>query len=135
MNGINKAILIGRCGKDPETRALSNGDSVTNLSLATSESWKDKSGNKQEKTTWHNVTFFGKLATIVADYVKKGSLIYVEGRVQTDKWTDKDGNDRYTTKIIAREMQILSSKGDNAKSDSVESQSPANDFDDSDIPF
>lgn len=112
MSSVNKAILVGRMGKDPETRYLPNGDAVTNITLATSETWKDKNGEKQEKTEWHRVTFYRKLAEIAGEYLKKGSMIYVEGRIETKKWQDKDGQDRYTTEIIANEMRMLSGKQD-----------------------
>lgn len=107
---VNKVILIGRLGKDPETRYMPNGDAVTNATLATSETWKDKSGAKQEKTEWHNLVFYRRLAEVVGEYVKKGSMIYVEGKLQTRKWTDKEGKDRYTTDIIVNEMTMLGSK-------------------------
>jgi single-strand DNA-binding protein len=104
---VNKATLIGHLGKDPEVRYLPSGEAVANVTLATSETWKDKSGEKQEKTEWHNVVFFKRLAEIVGEYLKKGSLIYVEGRITTEKWQDKEGKDRYTTKIVASEMKML----------------------------
>ena len=110
MASINKVILIGNLGKDPETRYLPNGDAVTNITLATTESWKDKSGEKQEKTEWHRVTFYRKLAEIAGEYLKKGRPVYVEGRLETRKWTDKAGVDRYTTEIIASDMKMLGSK-------------------------
>lgn len=110
--GINKVILIGNLGNDPETRYTSGGAAVANVSLATSESWKDReSGEQQERTEWHRIVFFGRLAEIVSEYLRKGSQIYVEGRLQTRKWQDKDGNDRYTTEIVANEMQMLGSRG------------------------
>lgn len=109
--GVNKVILIGVCGKDPETRYLPSGGAVTNISIATSEQWKDMAtGEKQERTEWHNITFFKRLAEIAGQYLSKGAKVYIEGKLQTDKWTDKNGQDRYTTKIIANEMEILSSK-------------------------
>ena len=142
--GVNKVILIGNLGKDPEVRFLPSGSAVCNFSVATSESWKDKqTGQKQEKTEWHNISMFGKLAEIAGEYLRKGSKVYIEGSIQTRKWQDKDGNDRYTTDIKARDMQMLDSKGDRPQStDSGQSQSgtaqggngPAPDFDD-DIPF
>ncbi|CAG0939957.1 partial Single-stranded DNA-binding protein, partial [Gallionellaceae bacterium] len=106
---VNKVILVGRLGKDPETRYMTNGEAVTNVTLATSENWKDKSGEKQEKTEWHNLVFYRRLAEVAGEYLKKGSMIYVEGKLQTRKWQDKEGKDRYTTEIIANEMQMLSS--------------------------
>jgi single-strand DNA-binding protein len=111
MASVNKVILVGNLGRDPETRYMPDGGAVTNVSIATTESWKDKtSGEKQEKTEWHRVAFFGKLAEIAGEYLKKGSQIYVEGRLQTRKWQDKDGADRYTTEIIADRMQMLGSR-------------------------
>jgi single-strand DNA-binding protein len=107
---VNKVILIGRLGKDPETRYMPNGEAVTNATLATSETWKDKSGAKQEKTEWHNLVFYRRLAEVAGEYLKKGSMIYVEGRLQTRKWQDKEGKDRYTTEIIANEMTMLGGK-------------------------
>ena len=107
---VNKVILVGRLGKDPETRYMTNGEAVTNVTLATSENWKDKGGEKQEKTEWHNLTFYRRLAEVAGEYLKKGSMIYVEGKIQTRKWQDKEGKDRYTTDIIVNEMQMLSSK-------------------------
>ncbi len=107
---VNKVILVGRLGKDPETRYMPNGEAVTNCTLATSENWKDKAGEKQEKTEWHNLTFYRRLAEIAGEYLKKGSMIYVEGKLATRKWQDKEGKDRYTTDIIVNEMQMLSSK-------------------------
>lgn len=107
---VNKVILIGRLGKDPETRFMPNGEAVTNATLATSETWKDKAGVKQEKTEWHNLTFYRRLAEVVGEYVKKGSMIYVEGKLQTRKWQDKEGKDRYTTEVICHEMTMLGSK-------------------------
>lgn len=110
MASVNKVILIGNLGRDPETRYMSNGDAVTNIALATTEVWKDKSGEKQEKTEWHRVTFYRKLAEIAGEYLKKGRSVYVEGRLETRKWTDKNGVDRYTTEIIATDMKMLGSR-------------------------
>ncbi|HEU0283212.1 MAG TPA: single-stranded DNA-binding protein [Gallionella sp.] len=107
---VNKVILIGRLGKDPETRYMTNGEAVTNATLATSENWKDKSGEKQEKTEWHNLVFYRRLAEIAGEYLKKGSQIYVEGKLQTRKWQTKEGQDRYTTEIIVNEMTMLGGK-------------------------
>ncbi len=108
MRGINKVTILGVTGADPEIRNMPNGNSVANLSVATSEQWKDKAtGQRQEKTEWHRIVFFGRLAEVVEKYVKKGNQIYIEGRLQTRKWTDKQGNDRYTTEIVAAEMQML----------------------------
>lgn len=110
--GINKAILIGHLGADPEIRYMPSGQAVANVSLATSESWKDKqSGEAQERTEWHRVCFFNRLAEIVGEYCRKGSKVYIEGRIQTRKWQDQNGVERYTTEIIASEMQMLDSKG------------------------
>ena len=123
--GVNKVILIGNLGDDPEVRYTSGGAAVANIRMATSESWKDKeSGEKQERTEWHKVVFFGRLAEIVAEYLKKGSQVYVEGSLRTNKWQDKSGNDRYTTEIIASEMQMLGSRGGggSARAGSGESQ-------------
>ena len=108
--GVNKVILIGNLGKDPETRSFANGGSVTNVTLATSDSWKDRDGNQQERTEWHNVVFHNKLGEIAAMYLRKGSKVYVEGAIRTRKWQDKEGKDRYTTEIHANEMQMLDSK-------------------------
>jgi len=113
MSSMNKAILIGRLGQDPEVRYMPNGDAAANVSIATSDRWKDKaSGEMKEATEWHRVSFFGRLAEIVGEYLKKGSLVYVEGQIRTRKWQDKDGNDRYTTEIRAGEMRMLGSKKD-----------------------
>lgn len=113
---VNKAILIGHLGKDPEVRYMPNGEAVANVTLATSETWKDKTGEKQEKTEWHNIVFFKRLAEIAGQYLKKGSLIYVEGRITTEKWQTKEGQDRYTTKIVANEMKMLGGKSSGASS-------------------
>ncbi|MBX3695354.1 MAG: single-stranded DNA-binding protein [Steroidobacteraceae bacterium] len=113
--GINKVILIGNLGQDPETRAMPSGSSVTNIRVATSESWKDKqSGEMKERTEWHSVAMFGRLAEIAGEYLKKGSQVYIEGALRTRKWQDKQGNDRYTTEIIANEMQMLGGRGGGA---------------------
>ena len=110
--GINKVILIGNLGNDPDVRYTSGGSPIANVSLATSESWRDKeTGDQQERTEWHRIVFFGRLAEIVSEYLRKGSKVYVEGRLQTRKWQDRDGNDRYTTEIVANEMQMLDSRG------------------------
>jgi len=117
---VNKVILVGRLGKDPETRYMPNGEAVTNATLATSENWKDKSGEKQEKTEWHNLTFYRRLAEVAGEFLKKGSMIYVEGKLATRKWQDKEGKDRYTTDIIVNEMQMLSSKSGSGNFDMVD---------------
>jgi len=110
--GVNKVILVGHLGADPEVRYMPNGGAVANVTVATTESWKDKSsGEQQEKTEWHRVVFFARLAEIVGEYLKKGSQMYVEGRLQTRKWQDKSGVDRYTTEIVASEMQMLGGRG------------------------
>ena len=141
MASVNKVILVGHLGRDPEVRYTSDNATIANVSIATSETWKDKSGEKQEKTEWHRVTFFGKLADVVGQYLVKGSQVYVEGRLQTRKWQDKDGQDRYTTEIIADRMQMLGGKGQ-ASQDASEpaAEKPAkapSKFDDleDDIPF
>lgn len=110
--GINKVILIGNLGADPETRYMPSGGAVTNIRLATSETWKDKqSGEQKERTEWHNVVFFNRLAEIAGEYLRKGSKVYVEGSLRTRKWQGQDGQDRYTTEIVANEMQMLDSRG------------------------
>ncbi|MDO8262842.1 MAG: single-stranded DNA-binding protein [Gallionella sp.] len=122
---VNKVILIGRLGKDPETRYMTNGEAVTNATLATSENWKDKSGEKQEKTEWHNLVFYRRLAEIAGEYLKKGSQIYVEGKLQTRKWQTKEGQDRYTTEIIVNEMTMLGGKSSGGGSFEVVENKPA----------
>lgn len=137
---LNKVMLIGNLGADPELRFMPNGNGVATVSIATTERYKDKEGNKQEKTEWHRVIFFNKLAEIVGEYVKRGSSIYVEGKLQTRKWQDKDGKDHYTTEIIASEMKMLGGKlGKEEKQGEPERKVTENnnypdDFDD-DIPF
>lgn len=111
MASVNKVILIGNLGADPETRFLPSGDAVANIRIATTENWKDKSGEKQEHTEWHRVSFFGKLAEIAGEYLKKGSPVYIEGRIRTRKWQDKEGQDRFSTEIVADRMQLLGSRG------------------------
>jgi single-strand DNA-binding protein len=149
--GINKVILIGNLGQDPEVKYMPNGGAVTNVTIATSESWKDKNtGEQKENTEWHRVVFFRRLAEIAGEYLKKGSKVYIEGKLQTRKWQDQQGNDRYTTEIIANEMQMLDSRGGgggagagagggnfNQSASSQPAAAPAGgmgDFDD-DIPF
>jgi single-strand DNA-binding protein len=122
---VNKVILIGRLGKDPETRYMPNGEAVTNATLATSENWKDKSGVKQEKTEWHNLVFYRRLAEVAGEYLKKGSMIYVEGKLQTRKWQDKEGKDRYTTDIIVNEMTMLGGKSTGGSFEVVDEQQSA----------
>jgi single-strand DNA-binding protein len=110
--GVNKVILIGNLGKDPEVKYLPSGSAVVNTTLATSEQWKDKeSGEKKERTEWHNIVFFGKVAEIAGEYLRKGSQVYVEGSLRTRKWQDKEGKDRYTTEIVVSDMQMLGSRG------------------------
>ena len=143
--GINKVILVGNLGADPETRYMPSGSAVTNLSIATSESWKDKqTGEQKERTEWHKVAMFNRLAEIAAEYLRKGSQVYIEGKLRTRKWQDRDGNDRWTTEIIADEMQMLGGRGGGggAPMSSGSSSAPPSgppdtgpdDFDD-DIPF
>jgi single-strand DNA-binding protein len=107
MASVNKVILLGNLGRDPETRYTTGGDAVCNLNIATSEQWKDKSGEKQEKTEWHRVVLFGRQAEIAGEYLKKGRSVYIEGRLQTRKYTDKDGAEKYSTEIVANEMKML----------------------------
>jgi single-strand DNA-binding protein len=111
--GINKVIIVGNVGGDPETRAMPSGSTVTNVTVATNESWKDKqTGEKKERTEWHRVVMFGRLGEIGAEYLRKGKQVYIEGSLRTNKWQDKSGNDRYTTEIVASEMQMLGGRGD-----------------------
>jgi len=110
MASVNKVILIGNLGRDPETRYTTGGDAVTNLNIATSEQWKDKGGEKQERTEWHRVVLFGRQAEIAGEYLKKGRSVYIEGRLQTRKYTDKDGVEKYSTEIVADRMQLLGSR-------------------------
>ncbi len=110
MASVNKVILVGNLGRDPETRYMPDGAAIANISVATTDTWKDKSGEKQERTEWHRIVFFGKLAEIAGEYLKKGSQVYVEGRLQTRKWQDKEGQDKYTTEIVADRMQMLGSR-------------------------
>jgi single-strand DNA-binding protein len=142
--GVNKVILIGNLGRDPEVRYSPNGGAIANITLATSESWKDKNtGEQVDKTEWHRVVFFRRLAEIAGEYLKKGSKVYIEGKLQTRKWQDKEGNDRYTTEVVANEMQMLDSRGGStsynqdetpAAQSTPQEPAPAGDFDD-DIPF
>ncbi len=151
--GINKVILVGNLGQDPETRYMPSGGAVTNFTLATNESWKDKqTGEQKERTEWHKVAMFNRLAEVAAEYLRKGSQVYVEGKLRTRKWQDRDGNDRYTTEVIADEMQMLGgrggsfdpggsgggsgggSEGSRGTSGGPPNPPPADDFDD-DIPF
>ncbi len=132
MASVNKVILVGNLGRDPEVRYMPDGAAITNISVATTDAWKDKNGEKQERTEWHRVAFFGKLAEIAGEYLKKGSQVYLEGRLQTRKWQDKEGQDRYTTEIVADRMQMLGSRsgmGGGAASDGGERSAPPQ-FDD-----
>jgi single-strand DNA-binding protein len=148
--GVNKVILIGNLGKDPEVRYMPNGTAVANITVATSETWKDKqTGEQKEKTEWHRVVFYRRLAEIAGEYLRKGSKVYIEGRLQTRKWQDQSGQDRYSTEVIADEMQMLDSRGSGFEAGSSPSPSkaaspapaaspdmPADDsFLDDDIPF
>ena len=142
MAGVNKVILIGNLGKDPEIRYTPQGAAVCNFSLATSRAWKDKDGNKKEETDWHNIVAFGKLAEICGEYLSKGRQVYIGGRIQTRSWDDKDGNKKYTTEIIADEMQMLGPKaaakgGEQGKAepaqDSGSGNAPPSDMED--VPF
>ncbi len=139
--GINKVILVGNLGADPETRYMPSGSAVTNIRVATSESWKDKqTGDQQERTEWHNVAMFNRLAEIAAEYLRKGSQVYIEGKLRTRKWQDKQGNDRYTTEIVANEMQMLGGRGGGAgapeprRQPAAVAETASDDLDD-DIPF
>ena len=158
MASVNKVILIGNLGRDPETRYTTGGDAVTNLNIATTDTWRDKSGEKQEKTEWHRVVLFGRQAEIAGEYLKKGRSVYIEGRLQTRKYTDKDGVEKYSTEIVGDRMQLLGSREGGGTADAEFSSSsggggrreggsasggkpggqgrsgPPNDFDD-DIPF
>lgn len=139
MASVNKVILLGNLGKDPEIKYMSNGEAVANIALATTEAWKDKNGEKKEKTDWHRIVFYRKLAEIVGEYCKKGKSIYVEGRLETRKWQDKSGQDRYTTEIIATDMKLLGSKPSDAHESrpANKQQSTGTGFDDmqDDLPF
>ena len=145
--GVNKVILVGNLGKDPEVRYMPNGNAIANITLATTESWKDKqSGEQQDKTEWHRVVMFRRLGEIAGEYLKKGSQVYIEGKLQTRKWQDNAGNDRYTTEIVASDMQMLGGRGGGGSADFSSNTAPAQsapapapasaggDFDD-DIPF
>ena len=152
MASVNKVILLGNLGRDPEVRYTPNGDAVANYSIATTETWKDKQGNRQEKTEWHNIVMYRRLAEIAGEYLKKGSSVYIEGRLQTRKWQDKQGNDRYTTEIRGDIMRMLGARGGDgaprqqstpvrqdqaARTTPRQPQQPAPDYDsfDNDIPF
>ena len=149
--GVNKVILVGTLGKDPETRYMPSGSAVTNMRIATNEQWKDKqTGEQQERTEWHSIAMFGRLAEIAAEYLRKGQQVYIEGKLRTRKWQDKEGKDRWTTEIVADEMNMLGGKGGGASAGERapagaaaggggraavnDSGAPPGDFDD-DIPF
>ena len=153
--GVNKVILVGNLGSDPETRYTASGSAVTNVSLATSESWRDKNtGEQQERTEWHRVVFFNRLAEVAGEYLRKGRQVYIEGQIRTRKWQDQSGQDKYTTEIVANEMQMLGGRDDNAsggapqgggfrdkppaaapKPAAAPAAAPSQDFEDDDIPF
>jgi len=137
-NGVNKVLIIGNLGSDPEIKYTKAGDPVANLSIATSESWKDKnSGDLQEKVEWHRVVMFSRLAEIAEQYLKKGSKVFVEGKLQTRKWQDQEGKDRYTTEVVAKEMTMLDSRSTSQSQENspkAESEKPKDDFEE-DIPF
>ena len=127
--GINKVILVGNLGADPETRHLPSGTPVTNIRLATTDAWKDRqSGEQQERTEWHRVVFFGRLAEIAAEYLRKGRQVYVEGRLRTNKWQTQDGQDRWSTEIVASEMQMLGGRAQGGYSPSSDEAAPARDW-------
>jgi len=132
MASVNKVILVGNLGRDPEVRFMPNGEAVCNFSIATTDSWKDKSGAKQERTEWHNIVMYRKLAEIAGEYLKKGRPVYVEGRLQTRKWQTKEGQDRYTTEIIADQMQMLGGRESGSSNTSydggMDQSSAASDF-------
>lgn len=157
MASVNKVILVGNLGRDPEMRYMPSGDALASFSVATTDNWKDKNGQKQERTEWHRISMFGKLAEIAGEYLKKGSSVYIEGRLQTRKWQDKDGNERQTTEIVADRMQMLGGRSGSGSYDAMDDDSaprqsapspsnaaprqapakPAGNFDDfeDDIPF
>ena len=139
MAGINKVILVGRLGRDPEVRYTPNGVPVANFSIATSEEWKDKeTGEKRERTEWHRIEAWRRLGEICGDYLNKGKQVYIEGKLQTDAWEDRDGNKRYTTKIVAQSMQMLDSAGKGGSAESVDERHPVEEpvnVPEDDIPF
>ncbi|SFL67486.1 single-stranded DNA-binding protein [Nitrosomonas communis] len=126
MASINKVILIGNLGRDPEVRYMPSGDAMANLNIATTDTWKDKGGDKQERTEWHRVVMFGKQAEIAGEYLKKGSQVYIEGRLQTRKWTDKSNIERYTTEIVADRMQMLGGRAAGASFESADREGEYN---------
>lgn len=140
MSGINKAIIVGNLGQDPELKYLPNGDAVCNFTVATSESWKDRDGNQQERTEWHRIVAFRRLAEICGEYLKKGKQVYIEGRIQTRSWEDKDGVKRYTTEIVANQMQMLGRRDEETGGEVTspppdESSVPPAKDDENDLPF
>ena len=139
MAGVNKVILIGRLGRDPEVRYTPSGTAVANFSIATSEEWKDKNtGEKQERTEWHKIVAWRRLGEICGEYLHKGSQVYIEGRLQTKSWEDRDGNTRYTTEVVALNMQMLDSQSKEGKAESTEERFPSEEpvsIPDDDIPF
>lgn len=140
MSSVNKVILVGNLGKEPESRSMANGGEVVSFSLATSESWKDKDGNRQEKSEWHNVVIFNEaLGKVAMSYLRKGSKVYLEGQLQTRKWTDQNGMDRYTTEVVLQryrgELVMLSTKDSGTASHKPQADAPAPEFLDDDVPY
>ena len=143
MSSVNKVIIIGNLGADPESRFSPSGDAICNIRVATTDTWKDKqTGERKEATEWHRISFYGKLAEIAGQYLRKGSQVYIEGSLRTRKWQDKDGQDRYTTEIRADEMKMLGGKPEGQQQPAPQRQAqkpqqaaPAGDWDDSDVPF
>ena len=127
MSSVNKVIILGRLGADPEVRFTPSGDAVCNLSVATSENWKDKAGERQERTEWHRVVLYRRLAEVAGEYLKKGRPVYLEGRLQTNKWQTKDGQDRYTTEIIGDQMKMIGGRDDNNSQNEHSSKPQSND--------
>ncbi len=125
MASVNKVILVGNLGRDPEVRRMPSGDAMVSLSIATTDTWKDKSGERQEKTEWHRIVIFGRLGGVAGEYLKKGSQAYFEGRLQTRKWTDKEGQEKYTTEVVADRMQMLGSRPGSGGGDFGGNQSPS----------
>lgn len=126
--GVNKVIILGNLGNAPETRYMPNGNAVTNVSVATSESWKDQNGQQQERVEWHKVVAFNRLAEIMGEYLRKGSKVYIEGSLRTRKWQDQEGNDRYTTEIVANDMQMLDGKEQGSSQQNQKPAEPASDY-------
>lgn len=143
MASVNKAIILGNLGRDPELKYMPNGDAVCNFSIATTDTWKDRDGNQQEKTEWHNIVAFRRLAEICGEYLKKGKQVYIEGKIQTRSWEDKDGVKKYMTEIVANQMQMLGRRGEDmdgdysppASSAPQESKPPSTPDDEDDLPF